>query len=206
MAPSSEKTSSQLEREVIITRVFDAPRALVCRAWTDPEHLARWWGPKGFSNPVCEAEVRPGGAWRIVMRGPDGTEYPGGGVYREIVVPERLVFTNIALDREGKTILDGLTTVTFSEQGSKTTLILQTRATGLVSYAAEMLKGMDAGWSQSLERLEAMLQSATAAREIVTTRLFDAPRELVFQMWTVLNTSDAGGDRMALPPRSTRWM
>src|SRR3981081_2563312 len=99
MAPSSEKTNaspnasnSEMDREVVITRVFDAPRALVFRAWTDPQHLARWWGPQGFSNPVCETDVRIGGAWRIVMRGPDGAEYPGGGVYREIVVPERLVF------------------------------------------------------------------------------------------------------------------
>jgi uncharacterized protein YndB with AHSA1/START domain len=191
MAANSEKISSattapahDMEREVIITRLFNAPRALVFQAWTDPQHLARWWGPKGFSNPVCEADVRPGGAWRIVMRGPDGTEYPGGGVYHEIVVPERLVFTNIAWDRGGKPILDGLTTVTFAEHGGGTKLVLQTRATGLVSYAAQMLEGMEAGWTQSLERLEALVQSATADREIVTTRTFDAPRDLVWEAWT----------------------
>jgi uncharacterized protein YndB with AHSA1/START domain len=191
MAASSEKIDSatpapanEMEREVTITRLFDAPRVLVFEAWTNPQHLARWWGPKGFSNPVCEADVRPGGAWRIVMRAPDGTEHPCGGVYREIVVPERLVFTNNAWDRDGKPVLDGLTTVAFTEQGGKTKLVLQTRATGLVPYAAQMLKGMEAGWTQSLERLEALVQSATADREIVTTRVFDAPRELVFQMWT----------------------
>jgi len=141
------------ERELVITRVFDAPRALVFKAWTDPKHLAQWWGPKGFTNPVCEVDARVGGAWRIVMRSPDGVEYPGGGVYREIVEPERLVFTNIATDTEGNPLLDGLTTVTFAEHGGKTKLTLQTRAVGLVSFAAQMLEGMEAGWTQSLERL-----------------------------------------------------
>jgi uncharacterized protein YndB with AHSA1/START domain len=98
-------------------------------------------------------DARVGGAWRIVMRSPDGVEYPGGGVYREIVEPERLVFTNIATDKEGNPLLDGLTTVTFAEHGGKTKLTLQTRAVGLVSFAAQMLEGMEAGWTQSLERL-----------------------------------------------------
>src|SRR5258706_7231658 len=149
--PSTPASETAMEREVVITRVFDAPRDLVFKAWTDPEHLARWWGPKEFTNPVCEADVRVGGAWRIVMRAPDGGEYPCGGVYREIVPPERLVFTNIAMDKDGNALLDGLTTVTFAEQREKTKLTLQTRAKGLVPYAPQMLAGLEAGWSQSLE-------------------------------------------------------
>ena len=141
------------EREVVITRIFDAPRALVFKAWTDPKHLKRWWGPKMFTNPVCEVDARVGGAWRIVMRGPDGVDYPCGGVYRKIVEPERLVFTNIATDNDGNPILDGLTTVTFEEQGGKTKLTLTTRAVALVDYAAAYLQGMEAGWTQSLESL-----------------------------------------------------
>ena len=141
------------EREVVITRIFDAPRALVFKAWTDPKHLKRWWGPKMFTNPVCEVDARVGGAWRIVMRGLDGVDYPCGGVYREIVEPERLVFTNIATDNDGNPILDGLTTVTFEEQGGKTKLTLTTRAVALVDYAAAYLQGMEAGWTQSLESL-----------------------------------------------------
>lgn len=141
------------EREVTITRIFDAPRELVFKAWTDPKHLAKWFGPKGFTTPVCEADARVGGTWHIVMRGPDGTEYPCGGVYREVVEPERLVFTNIATDKEGNPILDGLTTVIFEQYGGKTKLTLQTRATAVVDYATEHLKGMEAGWTQSLERL-----------------------------------------------------
>ena len=140
-------------REVVITRVFDAPRELVWKAWTDPKHLARWWGPKGFTNPVCEADVRVGGAWHIVMRMFDGNEFPCGGVYKEVVKPERLVFTNDALDKEGNPIIEGLTTVTFAEEGGKTKLTLRTRGTAAVEYANAYLKGMEIGWTQSLERL-----------------------------------------------------
>ena len=141
-------------REVIITRVFDAPRELVFKMWTDPKHVAQWWGPKGFTNPVCEMDARPGGALRIVMRGPDGAEYPMTGVFREIAAPERLVFTNVAVDKEGHPLLEGLTTVTFAHEGGKTKLTLRTRAVGLVAQAARMLEGMEAGWTQSIDRLE----------------------------------------------------
>jgi acetyl esterase/lipase len=80
---TASAATSAFEREVVITRIFDAPRELVFKAWTEPERLMRWWGPRGFTNPVCETDVRPGGAWRIVMRAPNGAEYPGGGVYLE---------------------------------------------------------------------------------------------------------------------------
>lgn len=150
---TENSTALPREREVIITRIFDAPREVVFKAWTDPKQLAKWFGPKGFRNPVCEADARVGGAWHIVMRSPDGTEHPCGGVYREVVVPERLVFTNIATDKEGNPILDGLTTVIFEEHEGKTKLTMQTRATAVVDYAVEHLKGMEAGWTQTLERL-----------------------------------------------------
>jgi uncharacterized protein YndB with AHSA1/START domain len=151
--PASETASNFAEREVEIVRLFDAPRALLFKAWTDPAHLARWWGPRMFTNPVCEVDARVGGAWHIVMRAPDGTEYPCGGIYREFVEPERLVFSNIAYDRQGKPILDGLTTVTFEQHGEQTKLRLHTRATALVAYAVSHLEGMQAGWAQSIERL-----------------------------------------------------
>ena len=102
---------------------------------------------------ICELDARVGGAWRIVMRSPAGIEYPCGGVYREIVEPERLVFTNIATDKEGNPVLDGLTTVIFAEHGGKTKLTLQTRAVAVVAHAAAYLTGTEAGWAQSLERL-----------------------------------------------------
>jgi uncharacterized protein YndB with AHSA1/START domain len=145
------------EREVVITCIFDAPRELVFKMWTDPKYLADWWGPGVFTNPVCEVDARVGGAWRIVMRGPDGTDYPCGGVYREVVVPERLVFTNIATDKDGNPVLDGLTTVIFDDHNGKTRLTLKTRAVALVDYAAAYLGGMQEGWSQSLDGLAATL-------------------------------------------------
>jgi uncharacterized protein YndB with AHSA1/START domain len=143
-----------IERKLTITRVFDAPRDLVFKLWTEAEHVAQWWGPKDFTNPVCEIDARPGGRLRIVMRAPDGTEYPMIGVFREIVAPERLVFTNIAVDQSDKPILDGLTTVSFAAVGLKTRLTLETRAVALVDYAAKFLEGMDVGWTQSIDRLE----------------------------------------------------
>jgi uncharacterized protein YndB with AHSA1/START domain len=150
-SPSVAVQSS--ERTVVITRVFDAPRELVWKAWTEPSHMAQWWGPKDFTNPVCELDVRPGGALRIVMRAPDGAEYPMKGVFLEILEPERLVFTNIAVDTDGNHLLEGLTNVTFAEHGGKTKLTLQTRAVALVAHAIAYLAGMEAGWTQSLERL-----------------------------------------------------
>lgn len=157
MIATNSATALPNEREVIITRVLDAPRALVFKMWTDAKHLAQWWGPKGFTNPVCELDARPGGVLRIVMRAPDGAEYPMKGVFQEVVAPERLVFTNIAVDREGNHLLEGVTTVVFAEQGGKTKLTLQTRAVGIAPVAPRMLAGMEAGWTQSLERLEALV-------------------------------------------------
>ncbi|HEY1980538.1 MAG TPA: SRPBCC domain-containing protein [Xanthobacteraceae bacterium] len=145
------------EREVTITRVFDAPRALVFAAWTDAKHLAQWWGPKDFTNPVCTIDPRVGGALRIHMRAPDGNIYPMKGEIREIAPPERLVFTNIALDADDDVIIDGFTTVTFAEENGKTRLTIHTRGSAMVDYAANYLKGMEIGWTQSLDKLQAYL-------------------------------------------------
>ena len=143
------------ERELTITRVFDAPRALVFKAWTDATHLAQWWGPKGFTNPVCEIDARVGGALRIHMRAPDGSIYPMKGEIREIIAPERLVFTNIAVDEAGNHIIEGLTTVTFAEAGGKTKMTLHTRGSAVAEKAVGYLQGMEMGWTQSIDKLQA---------------------------------------------------
>jgi uncharacterized protein YndB with AHSA1/START domain len=182
MAVSTGK-SSAAKRELVITRVFDAPRELVFKMWTDPRHMARWWGPKGFTNPVCELDVRPGGAIRIDMTGPNARVYPMGGVYREIVEPERIVFTSTALeDEQGNPGLENLNTITFAEHNGKTKLTLHVVVLKAAPEAAGALAGMEEGWTQSLERLDELV--ANADREIIATRVFDAPRELVFKMWT----------------------
>src|ERR1700761_152564 len=105
--------AERTESELTITRVFDAPRALVFGAWTDPVQLAQWWGPQGFTHPVCEFDARTGGRFRIHMRAPDGTLYPMEGEIREITPPERLAFTNIAVDEDGRRLLEGFTTDSF---------------------------------------------------------------------------------------------
>ena len=139
------------EGTVVITRVFDAPRALVWQAWTDPKMMGQWFGPRGFTASVPEFDVRVGGALRIVMHGPDGNDYPMKGVFAQVAPPERLVFSNIAIDNDGKHLLEGETVVTLSEQGGKTTLTVKSHMVGLVPIAPQMLAGMEAGWAQSID-------------------------------------------------------
>jgi uncharacterized protein YndB with AHSA1/START domain len=141
------------EWDLVMTRVFDAPRELVFKAWTETKHVAQWWGPKRFTNPVCEMDVRVGGAIRIHMRAPDGVVYPMTGVFQEIVAPERLVFVSSALDDKGNSMFDVLSTVTFADQRGKTALTLQLRVIKATAVAPQYLNGMEMGWTQSLDRL-----------------------------------------------------
>jgi uncharacterized protein YndB with AHSA1/START domain len=141
--------------DVNISRTFEAPRDLVFRVWTDPKHLAQWWGPHHFTNPRCEFDARPGGAIHIDMRAPDGAIYPMRGVVKEIAPPERLVFTSMPIDDKGNELFEVLTTVTFAEQGGKTTVSVNAHVVRIEAPEAEaMLAGMQEGWTQSLERLE----------------------------------------------------
>jgi uncharacterized protein YndB with AHSA1/START domain len=140
-------------RELTLVRVYDAPRALVFKAFTDPVHLARWWGPHGFTTPVCEFDARPGGALRIHMRAPDGRVHVTQGEVREIVTPERFAFTIALLEDDGSIRLENLTTVTLVEHAGKTELTLHVRVLQATAAAAPNLAGMQVGWSQSLERL-----------------------------------------------------
>ncbi len=134
MAAMSSQAKTSEHREFSITRVVDAPRALVWKAFTEAERLARWWGPKGFTMGICKLDLRPGGVFHYRMRSPDGRDMWGKFVYREIAAPERLVFVNSFSDEnEGVTRhpmspswpLQVLTTVTFSERDGKTTLALR---------------------------------------------------------------------------------
>jgi uncharacterized protein YndB with AHSA1/START domain len=145
-------------RELSITRVFDAPRRLVFKAWTEPDRAAQWWGPRGFTTISCEMEVRPGGAYRRCMRSPEGTVHCTRGVYREVVVPERLVFTSAWEDGDGAPGHETLVTVTFAEHDGKTRLTLHQ---GLFD-SVESRNGHQVGWASCLERFADYLQ-ATAA-------------------------------------------
>jgi uncharacterized protein YndB with AHSA1/START domain len=100
VAGSNPETTTQ-DREIVLTRRVDAPRELVWRAWTEPEHLIHWWGPDGFTNTFHEIDVRPGGVWRFIMHGPDGTDYDNKVVFLEVVEPERLVYDHGRDDAAG---------------------------------------------------------------------------------------------------------
>lgn len=141
-------------KEVTITRLFDAPRELVFKAWINPEVLARWWGPHEFTSTVRELDARPGGAFCVDMRGPDGVMYPGKGVFHEIVEPDRLVFTSSAFeDADGNPQLEVLNTVTFTELDGKTKLTLQAVVMKATPEVDTALAGMEEGWNQSLDHL-----------------------------------------------------
>ena len=172
-------------KELVLTRTFDAPRGLVFKAWTDRDQLARWWGPRGFTNPVCEADARPGGAIRIDMTGPDGTVYPMAGVFDEVDEPERLVFTCHAhQDEAGEPQLVVVTTVTFTERDGKTTLSLRAVATKAGPGTEFALSGMEQGWNESLDRLGDLVTKDRVEGEFILSREFNAPRDLVFRAWT----------------------
>ncbi len=161
--------------DFVISRSFDAPRALVWEAWTDPRHLARWWGPSIVTNPVCELDVRPGGAYRIVMRLPDGVDYPLKGVFREVVRPERLVMTMDCSEHPeawhrlidphhrpgGNPAGELLQTVTFEDLDHRTRLTIRIRFASAAIGDAMKKMGMNEGWSQSLDRLATVLADAT---------------------------------------------
>jgi uncharacterized protein YndB with AHSA1/START domain len=144
------------ERALVITRVFDAPRALVFKAWTDPRHALNWWGPRDYPATHLEMDVRPGGAWHGRLRSVEtGAELPLGGVFQEIVAPERLVFT-FAWDEEGERGLETLVTVTFAQDGGKTLMTFRHEP----FQSVEERDGHRGGWNSSFDRLAAYIAVA----------------------------------------------
>ncbi|HSP33094.1 MAG TPA: SRPBCC domain-containing protein, partial [Thermoanaerobaculia bacterium] len=171
--------------DLVIDRVFDAPRDLVFKAWTDPKQLAKWWGPAGFTNPVCEADARPGGSLRIDMRDPFGTVFPMKGTFHEVVAPERLSFTAIgAEDPAGNVLLQTHNGVTFTDEKGKTRMRLEVRVIVAAPMMAGAVAGMSAGWSGSIDKLDALLTGKAPVAEFVISRTFEAPRDLVWKAWT----------------------
>lgn len=146
---------------IVITRVYRARRDAVWRAWTDPERLKRWWAPAGFTTPFCTVDLRLGGVFHYCMRSPAGQDLWGKGVYREVTVPERLVFIDSFSDTEGNAVppehygmspqhpFETLVTVTFAEHTDGTELTLRHEFLASVPERG----GAEAGWSEMLERL-----------------------------------------------------
>jgi uncharacterized protein YndB with AHSA1/START domain len=154
------------KQEIVITRIFDAPRELVWKAFTEPERVKRWWGPKNFTAPVCKVDLRVGGVYLYCMRSPEGQDYWNTGVYKEIIPMERLVYTDSFADEKGNVVpathygmsadfpLELLVTVTFEEQGGKTKMTL--RHVGIP--AGEMSDLTAAGWNESFDKLSESLK------------------------------------------------
>jgi uncharacterized protein YndB with AHSA1/START domain len=136
------------DRQIVSTRVVDAPRERVFRAWTEPEHLARWWGPKGFANTFQEFDPRPGGTWRFVMRGPNGAEYQNRSVFVEIK-PERIVFRHESPPQFQ-------VTATFAEEAGKTRVTFQMLFETAAAREKVMGLAPEAN-EQNFDRLEAEL-------------------------------------------------
>jgi len=149
MAAGTPIISESPDREVVITRVFDAPRSLVFKAWADPKHRMRWWGPHGFTVLSCEMDLRVGGAWRLWMRSVQGVEDRQRGVFREIVEPERLVFTYAFEDENGNPGHETTVTVTFADVGGKTRLTVHQAVFESVAVRDDHIRG----WGESLDRL-----------------------------------------------------
>ena len=139
---------SRSDLELVVTRIIDAPRRLVFAAWTQPEQVARWWGPQGFVTTHCDMDIRPGGAFRCCMRSPTGTDHWKRGVYREIVEPERIVFTFAWEDADGNPGHELLTTVTFEDLGKQTRLTLHQAD----FETADRCDDHRGGWTSCLER------------------------------------------------------
>jgi uncharacterized protein YndB with AHSA1/START domain len=148
-----QSTGTQDKLQLVITRVFDAPRSLVFQVWTQPQHFSRWLGPKDFTTNSCQMDVRLGGTYRACIRSPEGTNHWMQGTYREIVEPERLVFTFAWEDEAGQPKHETLVTITFAEQDGKTLMTFHQA----IFESVESRDSHRAGWSECFDRLAAYL-------------------------------------------------
>lgn len=181
MKTTPENTS---DREIIISRVLDAPRELVWQAWTDPKHVTHWWGPRGFTNTTKRHDFRGGGVWEHVMHGPDGANYPNKSTFKEIVPLERITFLHGGGREEGPGATFVATWTFETVEGNKTRLTgrLVFPTAGARDFVVKEFGAIEGG-KQTLERLSEHLPTMQM-KEFVLTREFNAPRELVWQAWT----------------------
>lgn len=187
---TSQQTASShpSDTEMMLTRVFDAPRAKVWKAWTDPEQVVRWWGPNGFTTTTEKHDFRVGGGWKYVMHGPDGANYPNSSVYLEIVEGERLVYRHGG-GREDGPGASFVSTVVFEDEGGPG----RTRITMRMKFAAAEVKalvmreyGAEEGGKQHLARLSEFLGAtgSVQSKPFTITRTFDASLDRVWRAWT----------------------
>lgn len=172
------------DRQLIVSRVLDAPRELVWEAMTDPLHVVNWWGPRGFTTTIKEMDVRPGGVWTHVMRGPDGAEYPNASVFKEVKRPERIVFAHGG-EKKGGSAVHFVSTWTFEAVAAGRTKVTVSMEFPSAAERDRVVAEFGAleGAKQTLERLSEFLPGLAACGDFVISRLFDAPRDLVFRAW-----------------------
>ena len=143
----------QTYKPLTMTRTFQASREKVWDAWTNPDAFSKWWSPDGFTVPTCELDVHVGGRAYVVMRGPDGTDFPMESTYEVVTKPERIVWLNRPLDKEGKPLFEIRQTITLTEDGTSTTLEITAEVVSAGPDAAPYLSGMEEGLTQSLQKL-----------------------------------------------------
>jgi uncharacterized protein YndB with AHSA1/START domain len=187
---ASAKASSALtvtlpsDREVLLTRVFDAPPELLFEAFTKPEHLRHWFGRRDWTMAECEVNLKVGGAWRYLLLGPKEQKLGMHGVYREIQRPERLVYTEAFDEFPGESVV----TTTLTEENGRTTLSSRMLCASKKVRDMVIDSGMERGAAETYDRLAEHLatipRAGIAGPELVVARLFHAPRELVFECWT----------------------
>ena len=175
------------EKVMTMTRTIKASGEILFKAWIDPEQLKKWWGPKGFTNPVCNADATPGGEILIHMEAPDKTIYPMGGEFHEIVEPERLVFTTAALDKNGNRLFEVLNTVTFSDENAKTKLSLHAAVSNITEEGKPYIEGMNDGWIESIDRLAEFVENSEENTPVLLERIFNSPVERVWHAITDIN-------------------
>ena len=155
MVARTRNPTPAADRVLVIRRVFDAPRDLVFRCWTERQHVMQWLAPRDFTIPAAAGDARAGAAWSMTMRQPDGTDLRLAGVYREVTPPERLVFTHAWLDERGHPGHETVVTVTFAERGGKTEMTFQQ-----AEFASrDERDGHQGGWGECFDRLGALLST-----------------------------------------------
>ena len=156
MTTPTPNHSPASERQIIITRTFNAPRDLVWKMFTEPGHIKRWWGPKGFTTPVCEIDLRVGGIWHYVLRSPDGFEFAVDQIYHEIKAPERIVYGQSAATPESE---ETTHTLTFEQLDGQTKVTLISQFSTDAEYDETVRRGFAVGVGEGLDTLEEYLKT-----------------------------------------------
>ncbi len=185
--------------EIVISRLFAAPRAMVWGALADPWQVGQWWGPKGFTTTILEMDLRTGGKWRLIMHGPDGTNYPNEMVFTEVIPMERIGL-ELTGCREGAELIHFQQTMTFTDEEGGTRFTVRivfataedrdqnVRDYGSIEGGEQMMERLNTHLHERSvhppEKLTEKLAAASATHELHITRIFDAPRELVWRAWT----------------------